>query len=257
MKFFKKAMIAIGLMVALSGCSANEVESKKEVLTVGTEGVYAPFTFVDENGELTGYDVEVVREVAKRAGIEVEFVITPWDSMFLGLESKKFDMIANQIGKNPDREKKYMFSNDYLISGAQIIVHKDRDDIQSLEDLKGKKVGTGVGSNYNKILTEFDKDKELDLKYYEGNITTTLQDIENGRIDATLNDRLTVGENVKKLGLKVKLVGEPIDQVPSYFVFRKDSEDMKEKVNKGLEEIKADGTLAEISKKWFGDDYTK
>ena len=228
-----------------------------KVINIGTEGVYAPFTFVDEKGKLTGYDIEVITEAAKRAGIKINFVPTPWDSMFLGLESKKYDIIANQISKNPDREKKYLFSESYLISGAQIIVRDNNNKIKSLNDLKGKKVGTSVGSNYNKILTEFDKNKQINLVYYDGNVTEIFQEISIGRLDATVNDRLTVGENVKKLGLKVKTVGAPINQIPSYFIFRQDSADLKNSIDKALLSMKKDGTLARISRKWFNEDFTK
>jgi ABC-type amino acid transport substrate-binding protein len=247
--------LALGLMLATGSAFAA-----KKTITVGTEGVYAPFTFEDKQGTLTGYDIEVLREAGKRAGFEVKFLPTPWDSMFLGLEAKKFDAVANQISKNPQREKKFLFSdNSYLISGSQLIVRGDRKDIHSLEDLRGKKVGTGVGSNYTKTLEDFNSKKDVDLKYYDGNFTVVLQDIVAGRIDATLNDRLTVGYNIKQLGLNVKPVGKPVDLVPSYFVFRQDAEgqQLKKLVDQGLKSLKKDGTLAKLSVKWFGADYTK
>ena len=251
----------IGAAILFSGaCSAA---SLKPVVTVGTEGVYAPFTFLDEKGVITGYDIEVVQEIAKRINVEVKFVPTPWDSMFLALDAKKFDMIANQIGKNPTREQKYAFSDDYLVSGAQIIVRADRTGAFSngLPDLKGLKVGTGFGSNYCKMLEAFNEKngKAIDLKYYEGSNTIVLQDILAGRLDATVNDRLTVGYNVQKLGLKVKMVGKPLEYEPSFFVFRKDSqgEALSAQFTKGLAEMKQDGSLAGISRKWFGSDFTK
>lgn len=250
----KKIILTFSLLFGILSFGAFAAE---KVINIGTEGVYAPFTFVDEKGKLTGYDVEVITEAAKRAGIKINFTPTPWDSMFLGLESKKYDIIANQIGKNPDREKKYLFSESYLISGAQLIVKDNNTKIKTLADLKGKKVGTGVGSNYNKILTDYDKNKEINLVYYDGDVTQVFQDISLGRLDATLNDRLTVGENVKKLGLKVKTVGKPINEVPSYFVFRKDSADLKAKIDKAILSMKKDGTLGKISKKWFNEDFTK
>lgn len=250
----KKIILVFSLVFTVFSLSAFGAQ---KVINIGTEGVYAPFTFVDETGKLTGYDVEVITEAAKRAGIKINFVATPWDSMFLGLESKKYDIIANQIGKNPDREKKYLFSESYLVSGAQLIVKDTNKKITSLNDLKGKKVGTSVGSNYNKLLTEFDKNKEINLVYYDGDVTQVFQDISLGRIDATVNDRLTVGENIKKLGLKVKTVGKPLNEVPSFFVFRKDSADLKAKIDKALLSMKKDGTLGKISKKWFNEDFSK
>ena len=112
-------ILLIGLF--LISCGGKQENGKsgssegKQKVKVGTEGVYAPFTFTDGSGKLTGYDVEVVEEIGKRANLDIEFVPTPWDSMFLGLESKKFDFIANEIAKNPEREKKYTFSDDYLV----------------------------------------------------------------------------------------------------------------------------------------------
>jgi L-cystine transport system substrate-binding protein len=243
--------------------AGHAVAAPPQVVTVGTEGVYAPFTFTDEKGQLTGYDVEVVRELAKRVGLEVKFLPTPWDGMFLGLEAKKFDVIANQIAKNPEREKKYLFSDDYLVSGAQIIVRADRSGaFGGLGSLAGLRVGTGVGSNYSKLLEEWNAKgagQPIEIKYYDGNLTTVLQDIVARRIDATVNDRLTAGYNVKQLGLPVKVVGEPIALVPSHFVVRKgpEGEALVRKLDEGLALLKKDGTLSKLSVKWFGADYTR
>jgi ABC-type amino acid transport substrate-binding protein len=257
MKTYRRLLLLIISMVWIG--SVMGPANAKEAITVGTEGVYAPFTYVDDKNNLTGYDVEVVKEIGKRLNIDVKFVPTPWDSMFLSLETNKFDLIANQIAKNPEREKKYLFSDSYLIAGAQIIVKAGRNDINSLEDLKGLKVGIGVGSNYAKILEDANQDKKIDIKYYDGNLTTVLQDIVAGRIDGTINERLTVGYNVKKLGLKVKLVGKPIALVPSHFVFRqdKDGEALRNQFDKALAGLKKDGTLVKLSDKWFGADFTQ
>jgi L-cystine transport system substrate-binding protein len=183
--------------------------------------------------------------------------------MFLALDARKFDLVANQISRNPQRAEKYNFSNDYLVSGAQIIVRGDRAGQFShgYADLKGLKVGTGVGSNYSKHLEDFNQKngKAIDIKYYDGNLTTVLQDIVAGRLDATVNDRLTVGYNAKKLGTNVKVVGQPLDFEPSYFVFRKDAQGgaLTALFNKGLADLKKDGTLARLSQKWFGADFTR
>ena len=85
-------------------------------LMIGTEGTYAPFTFHDESGKLTGFDVEIAQEVAKRLGVEAEFLETQWDAMFAGLDAKRFDMVANQVGIKPERQEKYDFSDPYITS---------------------------------------------------------------------------------------------------------------------------------------------
>jgi len=147
-KTIQTLALAASSILGIGSLPSLTAAAPKQVVTVGTEGVYAPFTFLDEKGVITGYDVEVVQEIARRVGLEVRFVPTPWDSMFLALDSKKFDLVANQISKNPQRAQKYNFSEDYLVSGAQIIVRSDRSGVFSngYADLKGLKVGTGVGS---------------------------------------------------------------------------------------------------------------
>lgn len=253
------SLLLLGLFLVSCGTKQESQKSNdgKLKVKVGTEGAYAPFTYKDEKGKLTGYDVEVVEEIAKRANLDVEFVPTPWDSIFLGLESKKFDFIANQITKNPEREQKYDFSDDYLVAKVQIIVKKGRKDIKTLEDFKGKRILSAVGSNYNQILTEYDKKKEFKMGYFDGNISIALEEIAAGKADATINDALTVGYFTKQKGDIVETVGKPIKESPVYFTFRKDNPELRAKVNRALESMKNDGTLKKLSEKWFNGDYTK
>lgn len=257
-----RASAAVLTITLAASLAAPAAAAPGKPIVVGTEGVYAPFTFTDEKGQLTGYDVEVVRLVARRAGLEVVFQPTPWDGIFLGLESRKFDLVANQIGRTPEREKKYLFSSDYLISGAQIIVRADRiGTFEGLASLAGLKVGTGVGSNYGKLLETYNASHSpgIDVKTYDGNVTTVLQDIVAGRLDATVNDRLTVGYTVQKQGLALKVVGAPLALEPSHFVVRrgKDGEALLRKIDEALASLKRDGTLARLSVQWFGADYTR
>jgi ABC-type amino acid transport substrate-binding protein len=183
--------------------------------------------------------------------------------MFLGLESRKFDLVANQISRTPEREKKYAFSAPYLVAGAQIIVKEGRQgSFKSLADLAGLKVGTGVGSNYARMLEEWNEkhpDAQIRVATYDGDVTTVLQDIAAGRLDATVNDRLTAGYAAQKARLPVKAVGEPIALVPSHFVARKDARGaaVLAPVDAALAAMRKDGTLSALSMKWFGADYTK
>lgn len=236
----------------------NQKNSNEEKIKikVGVEGDYPPYTFTDENGKMTGYDIDVMEEIARRRNLDVEFIITPWDGIFLALESGKFDLLTN-LSKTSEREQKYDFTDDYLISGAQIIVKKGRTDIKTLEDFKGKRIMTSVGSDYNKIMTEYDKDKKFKLRYYDGEVTVAFDEIARGRADATINDRLTVGYFVKKRGDIVEAVGEVIEKSPAHMIVRKGENKLREEINEGIKEMKSDGTLAKLSKKWFGEDYTK
>ena len=101
------------------------------VLKIGTEGTYAPYTFHDESGKLTGFDVEIAEEVAKRLGVKAEFMETQWDGMFAGLDARRFDTVVNQVGINPEREEKYDFSEPISLESARVlIVHEDNNEIK-------------------------------------------------------------------------------------------------------------------------------
>jgi cystine transport system substrate-binding protein len=101
---------------------------------IGTEGTYAPFTFHDSTGKLTGFDVEIAEEAATRLGVKAEFIETKWDGLFAGLDSKRFDAVVNEVTIREDRQKKYDFSDPYIVSKAVLIVHQDNNDIKNFAD---------------------------------------------------------------------------------------------------------------------------
>lgn len=270
---FKIASLLVLIAVAatavlLGGCKAQPNASNTsnasnvQKIAVGTMGTYPPFSYQDDSGKLTGYDIEVVREIGKRLGnVEFDFIPTPWDSMFLGLDSNKYQLVANEIVETPERDQKYIFTKtSYFNSIASIIVKKGRTGISTLDDLKGLKVGTAVGDSFTKTLEDYNKqnDNAIILKYYDGtNPTVILQDVEAGRIDAYLNDPIMVNENVKKLGLNVEPIGKPVTVDPVYLVFRKDADStaLRDKIDQALTAMKSDGTLSKLSIQWFGQDY--
>ena len=234
-----------------------------ETIKVGTMGTYEPFSFVDAQGKLTGYDIEVLRLIeAKDPSLKFDFVTGPWDSLFPGLDSDKFLLLANQITSNSDRQAKYLLTdNSYALCVSQLIVKTGRTDIQSLKDLEGKKIGTTVGDSFTRVLEDWNKvnGNILDIVYYEEDITTILQDIVNGRIDATLNDPIMAAGKAKAQNLAVQPVGERIQADPTFFILNKDAkgQELKAKLDAALKQLKDDGSLSELSIQWFGVDYSK
>lgn len=219
------------------------------VLTVGTEGTYAPYTFHDESGELTGYDVEVAREVADRMGLEIEFKETKWDAMFAGLNSERFDMIANQVGIKPDREEKYDFSEPYTYSSAVLVAPID-SEIASFEDLEGKKSAQSLTSNFAQIA----ESHGAEIVSVEG-FNPAMQLLANGRVDATVNDRLSVLDYLNtQENAPVEIKDRQDDAAATAFMFREGNPELIEAVNEALASMREDGTLKEISEKWFGED---
>lgn len=251
-------VLAVMVLVVLAGCSAA-VSATDKVL-VGTEGTYKPFNFKDEDGVLTGYDIAVLKEVDSRIDdLEFDFIAVQWDSLFLGMESGKYDMVADELVKTPEREEKYLYAdNSYFSAETYIIVREEEDSISTLDDLKGKNVGVSVGTLYANILEEYNDghDDAIHITYYEGNITSIFQDLEAGRIDAAMNDKLILKDAVDTLGLMIKTAGEPVNISYAYFMFPQGEkgEALKEKVDQALADMKADGTLAKISTEWFGED---
>lgn len=237
-----------------SASSSNSAAESGQTLTVGTEGTYPPFSFRDlKTGGLAGYDIDVATEVAKRLNKKIDFVPTQWKSMLASLDAKRFDFVANQVSVTPEREKQYAFSEPYTVSGIVVIVSNDNPkQIQSVADLKGKTVGTTQGSNY----ADAAKKAGANVKYYPG-IAQVLSDLEQNRVDAALNDRFYALTELKKVNYKVKAVGEPFGKETTAFAFRKDNEQLRDQANRVLSEIKKDGTLTSIGKKWFGEDVSR
>lgn len=156
-------------------------------IVVGTEGTYPPFTFHDESGKLTGFDVELTEEVAKRLGVKPVFKETQWDSLLAGLDAKRFDMVANEVGIREDRQKKYDFSKPYISSSAALVVAKDKDKPASFTDVKGLKAAQSLTSNY----ADLAKKNGAEITGVEG-FSQAVELLNTGRVDFTINDRLSV-----------------------------------------------------------------
>lgn len=270
------SVLASTLLVALAGCGSSSSqapqnnaapaasEEKKEQnllekvkadgkILIGTEGTYAPFTFHDQSGKLTGYDVEVVTEVAKRIGVEPVFQETQWDAMFAGLDSKRFDVVANQVGIRPDRQEKYDFSNAYTVSTAVLVTHKDNTTVKGFEDIKGLKAAQTLTSN----LTDIAKKNGAEIVGVEG-FNQAIDLLTSKRVDITINDGLSLLDFLKqKPDTPIKIVAKDPNVAKNGFLFRKGSTELVDAFNKALDDMTKDGTLAKISEKWFGADVSK
>ncbi|MBN8235825.1 amino acid ABC transporter substrate-binding protein [Halobacillus kuroshimensis] len=230
----------------------KEIQDNGE-LVIGTEGTYRPYTFHDDNDELTGFDVEIAREVAERLGVEAVFNETKWDSMFAGLNAGRFDMVANQVGIREDRQEKYDFSNPYIQTSAVVVTNKDNDSIQSFEDLEGVNTAQSLTSNYRDIAEA----NKAEITGVEG-FNESMQMIASNRIEATVNDRLSVLDYMQQRPeAPVKIAARADEASESGLLFRKGNEELVEAVNEALKEMKEDGTYLENSEKWFGEDVSK
>ena len=237
-----------------SAASGSLIEriNNKGTITVGTEGTYAPFTYHDKDGKLTGYDVEVTRAVADKLGVKVEFKETRWDSMMAGLKAGRFDVVANQVGlTSPERQATFDKSEPYSWSGAVLVVRKD-SNIKSIDDIKGVKTAQSLTSNYG----EKAKAAGAELVPVDG-LAQSLTLIEQKRADATLNDELAVLDYLKNkpdAGVKIVWSAPADEKVGSGLIVNKGNDEALAKFSTAMNELKADGTLKKLGEQFFGKD---
>lgn len=232
--------------------SQGEAPAGQTVVRVGTEGTYAPFTFTDpDTGELTGYDIDVVRAVAERAGWRLQFAETTFDAIFAALDSGRVDMIANQVTINPERQARYLFSTPYTYSRGVIVTAADDDSITSLADLEGRTTAQSETSNWAQVA----RDAGARVESVEG-FAQAAELLVQGRVDAIVNDNIAVLDYLASTGNDdIKIAGNAGDEVGEQaFVFRQDDPQLQQQADAALASMTEDGTLADISEKYFGAD---
>ncbi len=248
----KVAVAAIALSAATVQAAADTAATE---VKVGMSGRYFPFTFVKQD-KLQGFEVDMWDEIGKRNDYKIEYVTSNFSGLFGLLETGRIDTISNQITMTDERKAKYLFADPYVIDGAQITVRKGNDSIKGVDDLAGKTVAVNLGSNFEQLLRQYDKDGKINIKTYDTGIE---HDVALGRADAFVMDRLSALELIKKTGLPLELAGEPFETIQNAwpFVNNEKGQKLQAEVNKALAEMRADGTVEKISVKWFGADITK
>ena len=261
---FTKRILGVGAGILLGASllgqavAGEQLQTIKDkgVINVGLEGTYPPFSFVDENGKLTGFEVELSEALAKELGVKAKVQPTKWDGILAALESKRLDVVVNQVTISDERKKKYDFSEPYTVSGIQALVLKKKAEqlnIKTAQDLAGKKVGVGLGTNYEQWVKQ-DVPK-AEVRTYEDD-PSKFADLRNGRIDAILIDRLAALEYAQK-AKDTELAGAAFSRLESGVALRKGEPELLDAINKAIDKLRADGTLAKLSEKYFGADVTQ
>ncbi|TDT63288.1 amino acid ABC transporter substrate-binding protein [Fonticella tunisiensis] len=262
MKKFLAIIISILVLSSLlAGCGkskasstpVNEIKQKGKFI-VGLDDSFPPMGFRDEKGEIVGFDIDLAKEAAKRMGLEVEFKPVVWDGVLLSLKNKDIDVIWNGLTITEERKKQIDFTKPYL-EDRQIVVVKGNSNIASKKDLAGKVIGLQLGSTSEQALnSDAETAKSIkELRKYSNN-TEALMDLKAGRIDAVVVDEISGRYYVAKNPGDYKILNEDFGKQIVGVGVRKEDTAFKEELDKVLDEMKKDGTAAEISKKWFGAD---
>jgi len=253
----KLSVIALTTLALATSTVASAKDSlldrinQKGTITVGTEGTYAPFTYHDESGKLTGYDVEVTRAVAEKLGIKVEFKETNWDSMLAGLKAGRFDLVANQVAlTTPERQAIFDKSEAYNWSGAVLVAPKTETRIQKIEDVKGLRAAQSLTSNYGELARKY----EAVLVPVDG-LAQSIKVIETKRADFTFNDSLAILDYIKKNPKSdLKIFWESDDKVGAGLVVDKGNDEALAKISKAIIELRNEGKLKALGEQFFGRD---
>ncbi|WP_206911717.1 extracellular solute-binding protein [Enterococcus sp. DIV0840] len=261
--FFSFSIVALILVLVACGGpkdkTAGKDESWKKVedakkLTVATSGTLFPSSYYNDENKLTGYDVDVIKEVAKRLDLDVVFKEYNVDGQITSVDKGESDLAANDFGLSGDRGKKFILSSPIKYSFDSMIVRKSDDSgIASLEDLKGKKAAGEPNTNYMKIAEKYGAKL---VSYDNATNDQYLTDVANGRTDVILNDYYLQKMSVGALpDIPVKILEDVYFNANfTGFLMKKDSVALSKKIDGALKEIQEDGTMKKISEKYFQTD---
>jgi His/Glu/Gln/Arg/opine family amino acid ABC transporter permease subunit len=241
-----------GLLLAAPVHADEPARRAAPLVRVGTEGTYPPFTYKDpRTNQLTGYDIEVVRAVAKQAGWRLQFVQSTFDAIFPALDAERVDVIANQVTINPERQAQYRFSTPYTYSHGVIVTAAGNTSIKTLADLKGRTTAQSLSSNWAQVA----KDAGAKVQSVEG-FAQAAALVQQGRVDAIVNDNIAVLDYLASTKSKrVKIAGDAGSEISRQaLTFRKADTDLARQADQALATLRRDGTLRRISESYFGAD---
>ncbi len=264
----RRHLLAAALLagLALAGCgkkdggdaasgapaAASSAAAAGRVYVVGTDAQYAPFESQNEKGEIVGFDIDVVKAAAAKAGLEVKFVNTPWEGIFNALNQGDRDLLVSAITITDQRKQSMDFTTPYF-DAVQLIAVKADSKVAKFDDLKSLKVGVQTGTTGDEVVGKLQGKTSPNVKRFEST-PLALKELEAGGIDAVVADNGAVINYVtNNAGAKFKTVSDNSFSPEQYGVaVKKGNAELLAKINKGLSDIKSDGTYDSIYKKYFG-----
>ena len=264
-KLFALGCAAVFSAALFAGCGGQQGASSSsgsvsgDKIVVGLDDNFPPMGFKDENNEIVGFDIDLAKEASKRLGRDVEFKAIDWSSKEAELKSGRVNVLWNGLDITDKRKENMLFSDPYMDNRQIIFVKKGTTDIKDEKSLAGKAVGTQSASTAEEYIdgSEFFKKETKEVKKYS-DFVSAFMDLENGRIDAVIGDEIVGRYYMSKHPESIDAVDVAVGPVSTFGIaFAKDNQKLRDEVQKVLNDMKADGTMAKISEKWFEKDITK
>jgi polar amino acid transport system substrate-binding protein len=220
-------------------------------IVVATDATWPPMEYIDEDSkEIVGFDVDLMKEIAKAGGFTVEFKNTAWDGIFAGLAGGKYDAVMSSVTITEERKKQMDFSKPYINAGQVLVVQKSTTGVSKLADMRGKIVAAQIGTTGS---FEIEKVEGVELKTYD-EIGLAFEDLVNGRIDGVVADTPVAADFALQSASykgKLKIVGEPFTEEYYGIAVQKGNREVLDAINKGLDKVLGTATYARIEKKWL------
>ncbi len=248
-KALRGVMAAVAVAFGVShAAGAQEYELLEPgVVKCAFSGSYAPFAMQDPQGNWSGLAIEVYREAVNRTGLEIEYVITKWESLLVGLFANKYDMLCDTMDITKERQERVLFVDGWLESGGRLVVHSD-SDIQTLEGFKGKTMGVLVASTWAELAKPLGPGE---TKYYQTE-ADAFRDVTNKKVDGMITDSIAAAWAIEKSGLPLRIVPGYLSRIQKGFAAKKDHPNLVRAINEKLAEMVEDGTYERITTKLIG-----
>ncbi|MFB6468981.1 amino acid ABC transporter substrate-binding protein [Cytobacillus sp. Hz8] len=246
-------MVALfSLLVGCSSTSSNK-KDKDDTLVIGIDDKFAPMGFRDENNKIVGFDIDYAKAAAEKMGKKVEFQPIDWETKESELSSGRIDLIWNGYTITDERKKKVLFTKPYL-KNAQVVVTLANSKMNKLDDLKGKVVGLqSLSSAADALNASPIKSQLKEVTEFTDNVLA-LNDLKSGRLDAVVIDEVVINYYMTKEHDAFKVLDKSLAPEEYGIGAKKGNEQLRDDLQKALDEMNEDGTAADISKKWFGED---
>lgn len=252
---FKKIYLlglCLSLIFLLAGCGTQKLSTYEQIqedgyLTYAMTGQYPPFNYLDEEGELTGFDIAIANEIANRLGVEARPITTAWDGILTGLLSGRFDMIIGSMAITEERLERVQFSNPYYYDGAQFFALSERN-LSAIDDIANGSIGVVTATTFHSFL--IDNFPNLEVLQFESDVDN-LRAVEQERVDGMVTGKF-VGLGAKEqYGVPIEPIGSLLYSEEIAIAMRKEDDSLRDAVNAALSEMIADGTYEALSYEWF------